>query len=148
MRNEDAASILLMGGTGWELEESGNGHCLFNCAIEIARLRSFTPVDVRRACGAWMLRHPHVVLPGGITVEQMIRDEHGMTVAEYVARLLDPQAEAHDDDPSSGRRNYPQGTHLELPCLARSPPPLIPPPHPLSTPCRAPPAPPPRPLDG
>ena len=60
--------VLLRHGSGWELEVAGNGHCLFLAIIEGLRLVGRTPLDVRRAVGAWMLRHRGAVLAGGTTM--------------------------------------------------------------------------------
>ena len=115
----EAKRVLRFCGCGWELPVAGNGHCLFLVALAGMRLRSRTPLDLRMAVGAWMLRHRGVVLPWGMTVEAMVMVEHGLTMEGYVARLVDPEAEAHDDDESTGRRNYPQGTLLDLLCICR-----------------------------
>jgi hypothetical protein len=115
----EAKRVLRYGGGGWELPVAGNGHCLFLGVLKWLRLRSRTPLDLRMAVGAWMLRHRGVVLPWGMTVEAMVMVEHGLTMEGYVARLVDPEAEAHDDDESTGRRNYPQGNLLDLLCICR-----------------------------
>jgi hypothetical protein len=111
--------ILREGNGGWEIMIAGNGHCLMLAILEGLGLVGRTPLDLRRVIGAWLLLNPLEELPGGMTVEGTIRAEQGMTVAAYVDRLLDPQAEPHDDDPSTGRRNFPQGTLLEIHVAAR-----------------------------
>ncbi len=71
---------LLQRWSGWELEVASNGHCLFLAIIEGLRLVGRTALDVRRAVGAWMLRHRGAVLAGGMTVAGTMRAEHGMGV--------------------------------------------------------------------
>jgi hypothetical protein len=108
------------------LEVSGNGLCQDLGISEALFLSGRTPLDLRRACGAWMLLNQHAALPGDMSVSTSIRAEKSMTVAEYVRHRLDPDAEAHADDVSTGRRNFPQGTLIDLHCYARrdQPPPL------------------------
>jgi len=123
------AKRLLPHGCGRESEVSGNGLCQDLGISEALFLSDRSPLDLRRACGAWMLLYQHAALPGDMSVSESIRAEKNMTVAEYVRHRLDPDAEAHADDVSTGRRNFPQGTLIDLHCYARrdQPPPL---PHP------------------
>ena len=117
---------LLRHGRGWELEVGAKGHCMFLGELEVLRLVGFTPLDVRRAVGAWMVRHKDMVLPGGMTVAGTIMAEYGLSAEAYARRLVDPEAEARDDDAStasSGRRSFPQGTLLDLLCCCRRAPP-------------------------
>ena len=133
------AKRLVRHGRGLELEVSGNGLCQDLGISEALFLSGRTPLDLRRACGAWMLLNQHAALPGGMSVCTSIRAEKNMTVAEYVRHRLDPNAEAHADDVSTGRRNFPQGTLIDLHCYARRdhpPPPPTQPPAGSPTPCR------------
>ena len=119
---------LLRHGRGWELEVGAKGHCMFLGELEVLRLVGFTPLDVCRAVGAWMVRHKDMVLPGGMTVAGTIMAEYGLSAEAYARRLVDPEAGARDDDASSGRRSFPQGTLLDLLCSCRRAPPPPPPP--------------------
>ena len=108
---------LLRHGVGWELEIAGNGHCQLLCILEGLGLVGYTPLDLRRAIGAWLLTNELLELPGGMTVAGTIRAEYRMTVEEYVRdHLLNPEAEAHDDDPST---DFAQGTLLEIQASVR-----------------------------
>ena len=113
-------------GCGQELVVSGNDHCMYLCIGEVLGLRCYTPLDIRRSTGAWMLLNQDATLPGGMTVLATIRAENKLTVEEYVCNRLDPKGEAHED----GRRNFPQGTLVDLQCCSRQDPPH-PPPHPV-----------------
>ena len=111
---------LLRHGRGWELEVGANDHCMFLAKLEVLQ---FTPLDVRCAVGAWMVRHKDMVLPGGMTVAGTIMAEYGLSAEAYARRLVDPEAEARDDDASTGKRSFPQGTLLDLLCCCRRAPP-------------------------
>ena len=98
------------------MEVAGNGLCQDLSILEALFLSGRSPLDLRRASGAWMLLNQDAVLPGNITVGASIQAEKSMTVEEYVRHRLDPNAEAHADDVSTGRRNFPQGVLIDLQC--------------------------------
>ena len=119
---------LLRKGNGdvWQILHAGNGHCLYLTCLYQLRLDSYSPVDMRRALGAWMLLNQDELLPGGITLSSMIRSEHRVELDEYVLWLVDPVREEHDNKP--GRRNFAQGTDIEFSSIARCfPDPTFPP---------------------
>ena len=113
------AKRLFRDGRGRELEVAGNGLCQDLSILEALLLSGRSPLDLRRASGAWMLLNQHAVLPGGMTVGASILAEKSMTMEEYVRHRLDPNAEAHADDVSTGRRNFPQGILIDLQCYGR-----------------------------
>lgn len=115
---------LLRHGRGWELEVGANGHCMFLSLLETLRLAGYTPLDLRRAVGAWMVRNQAEVLPGGMTLAATLLAEHGLSVEAYARRLVDPEAEARED--GTGGRTYPQGTGTDFTCCCRrAPPPCL-----------------------
>ncbi len=125
------AKRLLRHGCGREVEVSGNGLCQDLGISEALFLSDQTPLDLRRASGAWMLLNQHAALSGDMSVCSSIQTEKNMTVAEYARHRLDPNAEAHADDVSTGRRNFPQGTLIDLHCYGRRDTPTPPFPHPV-----------------
>ena len=103
-------------GKVWQIFHAGNRHCLYLALIRQLGL-PHSPVDVRRAVGAWILLNPFEMLPGGISVTDKILAEHGAGVEEYVRWLVDPQREADDERP--GARGFALGTDIEIFCLVR-----------------------------
>ncbi len=101
-----------------ELEVGGNGHCYFLGLCELLLLKQITPLDLRRALGAWMVSNEEIALTvlGGISLRDYIAASHFITVQEYAQRLVDPCIE--EDEECVGRRTFVQATELELICSA------------------------------
>ena len=101
-----------------ELEVAGNGHCYFLSLSELLGLEQYTPLDLRRALGAWMVSNEETLLPdcGFISLREYVYTSYQITVKEYAQRLVDPFFETHEE--CAGKRAFVQGTELELICSA------------------------------